>query len=369
MKACVLLVLTLPVCLASQFVCGQDAPKQAGRAFAENILKRQDANDDGVIQRDEAKNQLSKNFGRVDKNSDGTLSLAELTTLGKQLGRQTGVRQSANRFAVPAGVMLETDVVYRAGESEKWKLDIARPEAESDSPRPAIVFVHGGGWRSGDKGGGQWRSLPLSYAEKGYVCISVNYRLVGEAAFPACIEDCKNAVRWLRANAKKFNVDSERIGAYGNSAGAHLVAMLGLAGQDAGLEGDGPYQGFSSSVSAVVCSATPTNLANWDGESGFNERTGARLFKEEDSAKAVELAEKFSPITYVKATVPFLVVHGTADSTVPIYQGDSFAKALKEAGADVEYIRVDGAGHGVFGSAGEQTGPAMEKFFERTLRK
>ena len=148
-------------------------------------------------------------------------------------------------MVVPAGVQLLTDIGYREG-SEKWRLDLAMPKENGGGPRPAHVIVHGGGWRSGDKGGGQWRSLPLEYAAKGHVCISVNYRLTDEAPFPACVEDVKCAVRWLRANAEKYNLDPQRVGAYGNSAGAHLVAMLGLVGPEAKLEEDGPYQDQSS---------------------------------------------------------------------------------------------------------------------------
>lgn len=338
-----------------------------GNGFVRNILKNQDTNGDGKVSKSEAKNQLKSKFDRIDRNSDGFLGNDELRQLARQLASQNRQRNNKNNFAVPEDVQLVEDISYREGSSEKWKLDLFLPKTQADNPRAAIVFIHGGGWRSGDKGGGQWRSLPIDYAQKGYVCISVNYRLTGEAPFPACIEDCKNAVRWLRAHAQKYNVNPKRIGAYGNSAGAHLVAMLGLTNESAKLEGDGTHLDYSSSVNAVVCSATPTNLFNWDGESEFNPRMGSRLFGFDDSSKAAELAKKYSPRTYVKSSIPFLVVHGTADKTVPIYQGDSFVEALKQAGADVKYIRVDGAGHGVFGQASSDTYPAMKSFFEKHL--
>ncbi len=105
--------------------------------------------------------------------------------------------------------------------------------------------------------------MPISYAEKGYVCISVNYRLIKEAPLPACVSDCKNAVRWLRANAEQYHVDPDRIGAFGISAGGHLVSMLGLAGTEADLEGDGTYQEFSSAVNAVCCVVTVHGIFNW----------------------------------------------------------------------------------------------------------
>lgn len=149
--------------------------------------------------------------------------------------------RSGPAVEVPPGVRLIANLSYRDG-NPAWRLDLAVPEPPAKAPRPAIVFVHGGGWRSGDKRRGYFLQGALDYARKGYVCITVNYRLTGEAPFPACIEDVKCAVRWLRAHAGQYDVDPNRIGAYGNSAGAHLVALLGLAGPKAKLEGDGPYQ-------------------------------------------------------------------------------------------------------------------------------
>lgn len=259
--------------------------------------------------------------------------------------------------SAPDGVIVEPDIAYREGESKAWRLDLVRPQKDSDSPRPAIVFVHGGGWRSGDKRRGYFINGAMEYAQKGYVCVSVNYRLTGEAPFPACIEDVKCAVRWLRANAKKYNIDPKRIGGYGNSAGAHLVAMLGLAGPDAGLEGDGPHQDQSSLLQAVCCSATPTDFSLFNPRGNFT--------AEEKEARA----QKYSPIKYVTDKAPpFLVVHGTADKTVDIKHGDTFVEALKDVGAkNVKYIRIDDAGHGVFGQHADKTHPAMERFFAEHL--
>ena len=338
-------------------------------------LKANDKDGDGKISKDEAGEQLKRFFDRIDENSDGFIDEDELKKLAQRFrakqrpgARPPKVRPGARKpIVVPDNVELATDIAYRDG-NDKWRLDLAIPKERGETPRPAVVFVHGGGWRSGDKGGGQWRSLPLRFAAQGYVCISLNYRLTDEAPFPACVEDVKCAVRWLRANAEKYNVDPKRIGAYGNSAGAHLVSMLGLVGPDIGLEGDGPYQDQASLVQSVCCSATPTDFTNWGGarDNSFLKR-GLLAGSDETFA---ERAKKASPITHVRADAPpFLVVHGTNDRTVPIAHGDRFVEALKEAGAkDVTYLRYEGDGHGVFGQHSDETYPAMEKFFARTLK-
>jgi len=277
-------------------------------------------------------------------------------------------RQAEPQTQVPDGVRLETDIAYREG-NEKWRLDLAYPKAKSTSRRPGLVIVHGGGWRGGDKGGGRWRSTPLQYAAKGYVCISVNYRLTDEAPFPACVEDVKSAVRWLRAHAVTYGLDPLRIGAYGNSAGAHLVAMLGLVGPGAGLEGDGPHQEQSSLVQAVCCSATPSDFSNWGGSGKLSPAELSLLAGPTETL--ADRKKQASPMSYVGPDAPpFLIIHGTADRTVPFSQGKRLATALKNAGAkDVTFLEFEDAGHGVFGQHSDETYPAMESFFARTLNR
>ena len=342
-----------------------------------NWLKAMDKNGDGKITSTEATGLMRKNFNRMDTNKDGSLDKNELIQLANRIRRNNQNQQENKRRyisteellkSVPKDVVIEPDIAYRKGKSKAWKLDLVAPKAKSKAPRAAIVFVHGGGWRSGDKRAGYFMRGAIEYARKGYVCITVNYRLIAEAPMPASIEDVKCAVRWLRANAKKYNVDPGRIGAYGNSAGAHLVCMLGLVKPEAKLEGDGPYQDQSSLVQAVCASATPTNFLLFD-----NRRKSQRTQPGELFAGPAETLEdrgrRASPSTYVAADAPpFLLVHGTADTTVNIKHGDTFHAALKKAGAKhLEYIRVEGAGHGVFHQFSKKTYPAMEKFFETHL--
>ncbi len=352
----------------TQDAANRVAADPAIQRFVQNSMQANDKNRDGHVTKDESVNQLKKNFDRVDTDRDGKITTTELTVLAKRMRNSRRVRNgAAEKPATPEGVSFQADIPYRPG-NKKWKLDLARPKDVSATPRPAIVFIHGGGWRSGDKGGGQWRSLPMDYAARGYVCISINYRLTDEATVLDCIADCKCAVRWLRSNAKEYNVDPERIGAYGNSAGAHLVSILGLASAEAELEGDGPFLDESSLVQAVCCSAPPSDFENWGkNRSGNATGTPSRLFGNTnvDAAKS-----QASPVTHANEQAPpFLIIHGTADKTVPVSQGDALHRELREAGAkDVTYLKIEGAGHGVFNQHSERTLPAMRAFFDRVLQ-
>jgi len=250
--------------------------------------------------------------------------------------------------AAPKKLTLIDNIAYRAGTSPAWRLDLAMPEVAGKERLPAIVIVHGGGWSSGSKQSRVYRTMALYYAYQGYVTASVEYRLTGEAPFPACIEDVKCAVRWLRAHADEFHIDPDHIGAFGHSAGAHLVLMLAMCPPSVGLEGDGGANEFSSKVTSVVAASTPTRYR----------RNGA------DPA--------WSPTSYVneKQLPPMLLIHGTADTTVPIAGTDEFVESLKQAGHnDVTYLRVEGANHGVaYEHDLDRTFRAMDEFFDRTLK-
>ena len=369
-----------------------DAPTNEQRI--KNWLKTEDANDDGRIAADEASGLMKTNFARNDTDNDGFLDREELGQLAERLaqsGFNRGQRaRGANAPArsrnqknnpgrqgmsteellkrAPQGVAVEPDIAYRPGDSKAWRLDLIMPSERGDKPRPGLVFVHGGGWRNGDKRAGTFLQGALEYAQKGYVCITVNYRLVDEAPFPACVEDCKCAVRWLRAHADKYNLDPKRIGGFGNSAGAHLVAMLGLAGPDEELEGDGPYQDQSSLLQAVCPSATPADFLLFYSQGSDRRRSSGGLFAGPEETFE-ERARKASPVSHVSADAPpFLIFHGTKDNTVNVAHGDRLVEALKKAGAkDVTYIKIEGAGHGVFNQHADQTKPAMEAFFDRTI--
>ena len=337
--------------LALAVTFAQDTPSREQRI--ENWLRNQDADNDGRISADEATGQMQSNFRRIDSNNDSFLDTQELGALAERLGQGQAARRTPQLITdgqihqrAPDGVRLELNIPYREGH-ELWTLDLAMPEVKSDRPRPAIVLVHGGGWVRGDKRNPNFVELMLDYAATGYVAINVNYRL-DQSKLP-CVKDVKCAVRWLRAHAAEYNVDPGRIGAYGNSAGAHLVAMLGLSHSEPRLD-SGPWLEHSSAVQAVAASATPAR-PNLPGGT--------------EADKAL-----ISPLTYVSADAPpFLLFHEASDRTVNVSNSDDLVSALKNAGATaVIYKRyTDGSGHGVFRTNLDETAPEMRRFFARAL--
>src|SRR5713101_8014594 len=185
------------------------------------------------------------------------------------LGAIPGARgqRPAPRQRLPDGVKALRDLEYVKGGHERQKLDLYLPE-KSDGPLPLIVWIHGGGWIGGNK-----ENPPgLEFLNRGYALASINYRLSQHAKFPAQIEDCKAALRWLRANAKTYNLDPDRIGVWGESAGGHLVALLGTTGDVKELEGEEGNPQQSSEVQAVVDWFGPTDFLKIGEQSGPDSR-------------------------------------------------------------------------------------------------
>ena len=218
------------------------------------------------------------------------------------------------------------NIPYRTGDSKSWVLDMALPVDKGQELRPAIVIVHGGGWRAGTKQDFVYRSMMVTYALRGYVTVSVEYRLTQEAPFPACIEDVKCAVRWLRAHSEEYGIDPDRIGAFGHSAGAHLVMMLAMCPPSAGLEGDGGWDDYSRMVNSVVGGSTPVEIGPQRG----------------DMAKP-----EWWPIGYIteEKMPPILLIQGGSDPIVRPETVDNFVEKMKNSGhSDLEYIRMDELG-------------------------
>jgi acetyl esterase/lipase len=246
------------------------------------------------------------------------------------------------------------NVEYGSGGGRALLLDIYIPKNPIRLPAPAVVWVHGGGWRNGSKDGGRGQWL----ADHGFIGVSIDYRLSSEAVFPAAVEDCKCAIRFLRANASEYGIDPERIGAWGSSAGGHLVLMLGMADEKAGLEGSGGWTGVSSRVQAVCSYFGPTDLTAMK-EGG--DITAPRLFIGGTSEDMPDAYRKASPVTYVSQDdPPLLLVHGTNDRTVPITQSQKIFNLARQTGVDSTFITVQNAGHGFSGTGISPSIPEIE---------
>ncbi|MCX6093472.1 MAG: alpha/beta hydrolase fold domain-containing protein [Candidatus Bipolaricaulota bacterium] len=250
-------------------------------------------------------------------------------------------------------VRVERDLIYATVDGVDLKLDLFLPA--SAGLHPAIVFVHGGGWTSGDKS--MWELEAQRFADEGYVGISINYRLAPAYPFPAAVEDCKAAVRWLRAHAAELDVDPERIGAMGGSAGGHLVAMLGVTDGSEGLEGTSGDLSLSSRVQAVVDYYGPTDLTVF----GQTPDPAILAFLDGTCAQEPLACWQASPIKYASSDdPPFLIVHGTNDARVPFQQSVAFRDALQAVGVEVEFLALEGAGHGWW------TNSAADRYYYET---
>lgn len=252
----------------------------------------------------------------------------------------------AEELADPPDVTILHDLPYREGASKAWRLDLAMKKEAGTKPRPAIVIIHGGGWVEGDKSGfaSKKHGVPgniVEFAQLGFVAVTINYRMSKEATFPAAIEDCKAAVRWLRAHAKEFNVDKEHIGAYGNSAGGHLALLLGMTDKSAGLEGDGPHQEESSLVQAAASDSGPLDMPA-QYEQGTLRVVVSMFLGGPPEGDRLKLYRQASPSEYIsKNTPPLLLIYGGADDQVPIETADAFVAALGKAKLDdVTYHRL-----------------------------
>jgi acetyl esterase/lipase len=251
--------------------------------------------------------------------------------------------------SVPQPPIVHRDLPYVSHGHDRQKLDLYLP-AQGERPLPLIIWIHGGAFRLGDKGG----NVPLDSLERGVAVASINYRLSQHALYPAQIEDCKAAVRWLRAHAAHYGLDPRRFAAWGPSAGGHLAAMLGTAGHVRAFE-VGEHLDQSSRVRAVVDYFGPTDFLQMDA----HRVPGGQVHDASDSPESElvggpiqdhpDRVARANPITYVTPDAPpFLIVHGEVDPLVPHHQSELLVAALQEAGVPVSFYTVRGAGHGGF---------------------
>ena len=263
-------------------------------------------------------------------------------------------------------IAIERNLVYGKGGDTDLLLDLAMPKS-GVGPFPAVMFLHGRGWREGSRH--DMSQFIEGMAGLGYVSVTIEYRLVAAARFPAQVEDCKAAVRWLRANAAKYRIDPGHIGVVGFSAGGHLASMLGVTGPGDELEGTGGSPGQSSRVQAVVSFFGPTDFSTRDWPRDLETEVivpflgGTIADQPENYARA-------SPISYAtKDAPPFLFFHGTDDRLVPIDQSRRLAEKLSKLGVPVQMVALEGEGHGFSDGNNQKSMQRMLDFLAERLQK
>ena len=250
-------------------------------------------------------------------------------------------------------VSVDEDVVFAQGGGRDLRCDVFLPP-EPGVGRAAILFVHGGAWSQGDRT--QLRGYGIQLARYGFVCVCSEYRLSGEAIWPAQIDDVQAALRWLRTNADQYGIDPGLISVSGNSAGAHLALML------AGLNCDDTNK--STAVAAVVAIYPPTQLRVGDLDDAIGLLLGGNVSRQEEDAA--------SPISFARADFPpTMLVHGNIDVVVPVEASFAMYHALRGVGAAVELHVFDGVGH-AFDSEpafGRQVADLTALFLDRKVRQ
>ena len=281
----------------------------------------------------------------------------------------------AQSLKLPLGVTLERDIPYINDGDEAQKLDLYLPETPMEKPLPLIVHIHGGGWRGGSK-------FPCPFSgmvRKGYAVASVEYRFSQKAIFPAQIQDCQSAIRWLRAHAKRYNFDTDHLGVVGSSAGGHLSALVGTSGGKDAFAPIGGNEDQSDRVQAVCDIYGPADFStvvrqanddkNVKNIFAFNTPSDPYSGLIGASLNEKAKADAVSPLHYVsKDCPPFLILHGTHDTLVPYAQSVQFEAALKAQGVSVWLQTLPGAGHGGPAFAKPAVLQLMQSFFDHYLK-
>ena len=272
---------------------------------------------------------------------------------------------TAAELSIPADITFERGIEFSNAADQHLQFNIARPK-NATGALPTILCIHGGGFRAGTRE--SYDKLCLTLAGHGYVAATITYRLAPAFPFPAAVLDCKSAVRWLRANATKYNIHPARLGVTGGSAGGHLVQFLGVTGGVKEFD-VGDHLDQSSAVSCVVNYYGPSDLSKSYGKSVDAAEVLPLFF---GGALDTKLKEHIrgSPLYWVTPNAaPTLIVHGTEDKYVNYEQAGWMAEKLKAAQVEVGLITLPGAGHGFKGPDAEKAEAAMIAFFDRRLKK
>lgn len=263
---------------------------------------------------------------------------------------------------------------YREGPSKAWTLDLAMTRQRGEKPRPAIVVIHGGGWIEGDKSSFSTTTARapgniLDFAARGFVAVTINYRLSGEAPFPAALDDSRAAVRWLRAHAKEYHLDPDQVGAYGNSAGGHLALLLAMMPQAKPAAGE-PFAEQSSHVQAAASDSGPLDLLAGHRQNQLPVVIEKFLGGKPEGSRVAEY-RRASPTSYVGEKLPpLLLIYGEADTQVDVKSADELVASLGRAGhKDVSYFRLAGVDHCPHSLVRiPYLQQVVEEFFARNLR-
>jgi acetyl esterase/lipase len=262
-------------------------------------------------------------------------------------------------------IRIKKGIEYAKWGERSMQLDLYVPK--SDAPLPLMVWIHGGGWKAGSK---DQPSPALRHLARGYAVAHIAYRFSQEAIFPAQIEDCRAAIRWLRANAKDHGYDPERIGVWGASAGGHLALLLGCGESIKGFD-KGPHLDVDAKVLCVCDWFGPTDL--WTiSEPVIKAKQESPLLSSligGPIASNKEKLKKASPTNYVTSkTAPVLMIHGDKDPLVPLSQSEQILKQLKECGVECRLHVVANAGHGGLQFLGDDVNRLQDEFFDRHLK-
>ncbi|MEI8381083.1 MAG: alpha/beta hydrolase [Planctomycetota bacterium] len=266
---------------------------------------------------------------------------------------------------VPDSVVWETGIEYSNPADEHLQLNLARPKA-GNGPFPAVLCIHGGGFRAGKRD--SYDALCIKLAERGYVAATITYRLAPKHQFPAAVHDTKAAVRWLRANATKYDINGAKIGVTGGSAGGHLAQFLGVTAHVPRFEGTGGNADQSSSVTCVVNVYGPSDFTKSYGKSVDAHEVLPLWFGGNLETKH-DLHVQASPLYWVTPdAAPTLCIHGTEDKYVAHEQAVWLVDKLKASTVEASLLTLQGAGHGFKGADAEAAEKALFEYFDKKLK-
>jgi acetyl esterase/lipase len=272
---------------------------------------------------------------------------------------------AANSPSVPEGVIWQAGIEYANPDDQHLQLDLARPKS-GEGPFPAVLCIHGGGFRAGTRDG--YDGLCMQLAKRGYVAATITYRLSPKYKFPAAVHDTKAAVRWLRANAATYKINPDKIGVTGGSAGGHLAQFLAVTAHVPEFEGTGGNPEQSSSVACVVNFFGPSDFTKSYGKS-VDAAVVLPMWLGGNLETARVLHIRASPLYWVTPdAAPTLCVHGTNDKYVAYEQAVWLVDRLKAAGVEADLFTLNGAGHGFRGNDAKVADQALFDFFDKKLK-